>query len=121
MEELSRVKKYYDYRRKIENMDLYSFYEAKEEQSTQLTNQQRSDMFNYDHMKKNTLSVSLDELLEKQESNEMIRNKTNEIVKKKVKPVKKEIDKKKLIFICLISSLILIILILVIVIAVIKI
>ena len=115
MENLSRVSKYHELRKKIENMDLYSYYEKIDDQPKQNDELTNVPLFNYDHIKKNTLSISVNELLEQKSNNSEAQMIKTELVKKKAKKVKKQIDTKKLLLWLLIGGLCLVLVILIIV------
>lgn len=129
MENYSRVTKYHELRKKIENMDLYSYYEHDEENSNfdttssstyQLnkTGKAKKDvpLFNYDHIKKNTLSISLNELIDKKTNNENSEaQKIHELVKTKARKVTQKKEKKTVILYLVIGVLALILIVLLVV------
>ncbi len=84
MEHLSRVERYQDLRNKIENMDLYSYFEtSNSDKENNKSKTKEIQLFNYDHIKKNTLSMSLNELMKED------KNKQSQAQEEK-KKVKKE-------------------------------
>lgn len=70
MEVLSRVVKYQDLRRKIENMELYSYYDNDLESQTNQKSAENIRLFDCEHIKKNTLSIPLSELIKRNKDKE---------------------------------------------------
>ncbi len=74
MENKSRVIKYADLRKQISNMDVYSFEDTSTtkkklpESSAHSANSQMIEKKNVDGIKRNTLSLSIDELVKEHES-----------------------------------------------------